>query len=170
MILISLGNSLLQSNDIKVQIYSILYLRNSTCDHQIMMPEILQVVILLLIRFKPVLTQSYTLIVRDVNPVRLSCRDASTGVSADIDNVKFWRNRTPLNDLGLREKGDIPVFEDQMENDITFTLTREFEGYYTCGRQVMDTVQESPPVFLVCKLVNYKITVAIVTIHTPLGS
>lgn len=119
------------------------------------MLEILQSVILLLINFKLVLTQSYTLIVQDVSPVRLSCRDVSTGVPADIDNVKFWRNRTPLNNLGLREKGDIPVFEDQMENDITFTLTRKFEGYYTCGRQLMDTVQESPPVFLVCELVKY---------------
>ena len=58
----------------------------------------------------------------------------STGDSADIDDVKFWRNRTPVNNLGLREKRDVPVFVDEMENGITFTLTREFEGYYTCGR------------------------------------
>ena len=128
------------------------------------MPEILQIVIFLLIRFKPVLTQSYTLIVQDVSPVRLSCCDVSTNVFADIDSVKFWRNRTPLNNLGLREKGNIPVFEDQMENDITFTLTRKFEGYYTCGRQLMDTVEESPPVFLVCELVKY--TVALMNTDT----
>ena len=119
------------------------------------MPEILQsVVILLAISLKLVLGQSYSLIVEGVGPVRLNCRDVATGVSADIDDVKFWRNRTPLNTLGLREKGDISIFEDKIEDYITFTLSRRLEGYYTCGRQVMGTVEESPPIFLVCKLVN----------------
>ena len=116
------------------------------------MQKILQGVILLF-SFKLVLTQSYRLLVEDVSPVRLSCYDISTGDSADIDDVKFWRNRTPVNNLGLREKRALPVIEDQMENEITFSLTHKFEGYYTCGRQVMGTVEESPPVFLVCKLV-----------------
>lgn len=127
------------------------------------MPEILQsVVILLAISLKLVLGQSYSLIVEGVSPVRLNCRDIATGVSADIDDVKFWRNRTPLNTLGLREKGDISIFEDKIEDYITFTLNRRFEGYYTCGRQVMGTVDESPPVFLVCKLVNNVCTLLLV--------
>ena len=118
------------------------------------MQEILLQGVILLFSFKLVLTQSYRLLVEDVSPVRLSCCacDMSTGDSADIDDVKFWRNRTAVNNLGLREKRDVPVFEDEMENGITFILTRKFEGYYTCGQQVKGTVEESPPVFLVCKL------------------
>ena len=82
--------------------------------------------VILLFSFKLVLTQSYRLLVEDVSTARLSCCDMPTWDSADIDDVKFWRNRTPVNNLGLREKRDVPVFE--VENDITFILTREFEG------------------------------------------
>lgn len=124
---------------------------------------ILQVAIFFLISFEPVLTQSYRLIVRDVSPIVLSCRDNSTGIFTDIDEVKFWRNRTLPTDPGLREKGDIPVFADQMENSIAFTLTRKFEGYYTCGR---NRVEESPPLFLVCKFCIRNSTVLYCTVAT----
>lgn len=94
----------------------------------------------------------YTLRITEITPVSLSCYDPSTEATADVNEVTFWRNRSLPNDPGLRERSDMPVFGDQTENDITFTLTREFEGYYTCGRQLMDTVErESPPIPLVCK-------------------
>ena len=131
------------------------------------MAIILQVTLLFLVSFDLILAQlpSYTLRVLEISPVRLSCIDSSTRVAADIDDVKFWRNRTLPNDPGLRERSDMAIFEDQMENDITFILTREFEGYYTCGRQLMDTVEESPPVFLVCELVKYTVAAMIVYRH-----
>ena len=125
---------------------------------------VLQVALVFLFSFKLVLAQSssYTLIVQDVGTdVKcLSCLNSSTNVFADIDKVKFWRNRILSNNQGLRERRDIAIFEDQARNDIAFTLTRNFEGNYTCGRQLMDTIEESPPVILVCKLI----------IYTPLNS
>ena len=124
---------------------------------------ILQFVLLHLVGLYLVLAQStspplprYTLRVMDVSPFRLSCYDSSTGDAADIDDVTFWRNRSLQlpNDPGLRERKDTPVFVDQIENEIVFTLTRKFEGNYTCGRQLMGTVEEeSAPVPLVCKFI-----------------
>jgi hypothetical protein len=91
-----------------------------------------------------------------VSPFRLSCYDSSTGAAADIDDVTFWRNRTLPSDPGLREGRDMPVFGDPIGNDISFILTRKFEGYYTCGRQLMGRVEdESTPIPLVCKFNMY---------------
>lgn len=96
---------------------------------------VLQVALVFLFSFKLMLAQlpSYTLIVQDVGTdVKcLSCHNSSTNVFADIDKVKFWRNRILSNNQGLREGRDIAIFEDQARNDITFTLTRNFEGNYT---------------------------------------
>ncbi len=121
----------------------------------------LQLLLLFLVGLYQVLAQSspprarYTLRVLDVSPVRLSCDDSSTGAAAHINDVTFWRNRTLPSDpgLSLREGRDMPVFVDPIENDISFILTREFEGYYTCGRQLMGRVDESTPVPLVCKFI-----------------
>ena len=117
---------------------------------------ILQFVVLFLI-IKMVLAQPYMLRARDINPAVLYCYDSSTGFPADIDDVKFWRNRILPTDQGMREKGDVHIVEDQAENEIAFIVTREFEGRYTCGRLLIDTgtVVESPPVFLVCKFSSY---------------
>ena len=125
---------------------------------------ILQFVLLYLVGLYLVLAQStspplprYRLRVMDVSPFRLSCYDSSTGDAADINDVTFWRNRSLPNDPGLRERRDMPVFVDQIENEIIFTLTRKFEGNYTCGRQLIGTVEEeSAPVPLVCKFVTYE--------------
>lgn len=124
---------------------------------------ILQFASLYLVSIYLVLAQSisppapprYTLRVMDVSPFLLTCYDSSTGDAADIDDVTFWRNRSLPNDPGLRERRDMPVFVDPIENEISFTLTREFEGYYTCGRQLIDRVEEeSAPVPLVCKFIT----------------
>ena len=115
-----------------------------------------QVVLIFLVSFSVVLAQSphYELIVGQISIVtKLACH-ASIGHIADIDDVTFWRNRTlTSNPPGLREGSDMPVFADPMENEISFILTRKFEGYYTCGRQMMDRIEESPTVPLVCKLI-----------------
>ena len=52
----------------------------------------------------------------------------------------------------LRERGAVAVFEDQTRNEISFTVTRSIEGYYTCGTQI-DSVNfdESTPLILVGK-------------------
>ena len=116
-----------------------------------------QVALLFLVSFSVVLAQSphYELRVGQISTVTsLACYEPSIGHNADIDDVTFWRNRTlTSNPQGLREGSDMPVFADLMENKISFILTREFEGYYTCGRQMMDRIEESPTVPLVCKSV-----------------
>ena len=116
-----------------------------------------QVALLFLVSFSVVLAQSphYELRVGQISTVTsLACYEPSIGHNADIDDVTFWRNRTLTSDpQGLREGSDMPVFADPMENKISFILTRKFEGYYTCGRQMMGRIEESPTVPLVCKLI-----------------
>ena len=116
-----------------------------------------QVALIFLVSFSVVLAQSphYELRVRQISIVtKLTCYEPSIGRIADIDDVTFWRNRTlTSNPPGLREGSDMPVFADPMENEISFILTRKFEGYYTCGRQMMGRIEESPTVPLVCKLI-----------------
>ena len=103
-----------------------------------------------------VLCQNFELIPiggsEDSTPVvTLACRN-SVGVIQDIDGVQFWLNRTREDSRDLREREDVPAFEDQMRNGISFTLSRDIEGFYTCGRQV-DSVNfnESAALILVGK-------------------
>lgn len=100
-----------------------------------------------------VLCQNFELILRQNTPqaVTLACRN-SAGVVQDIDNVRFWLNRTRDDSRDVRERGDIPVFEDQTRNEISITFSRSIEGYYTCGQEVDSVnVDESAPLILVCK-------------------
>ena len=103
-----------------------------------------------------VLCQNFELITiggsEDSTPVViLACQD-SVGVIQDIDGVQFWLNRTRDDSRDLREREDVPAIEDQTRNGISFTLSRDIEGFYTCGRQV-DSVNfdESAALILVGK-------------------
>ena len=100
-----------------------------------------------------VLCQNFQLILRENTPqaVTLACRN-SAGVVQDIENIEFWLNRTRDDSQDLRDRGDILIFEDQTRNEISFTISRSIEGFYTCGQQ-LDSVNfdESAPLILVCK-------------------
>ena len=86
--------------------------------------------------------------------VQLKCREETQFRYLNINNVKFWLNRTSSTDPGLREKADVTVIETEDQLGIEFNLTRNFEGYYTCGRIGSDNgteVFESVPRPLICK-------------------
>jgi hypothetical protein len=101
------------------------------------------------------LCQNFELaLIRNSPPVvTLACRN-SAGVTQDIDDVQFWLNRTREDSRDIRNREDIPAFEDQIRNEIAITFSRSIEGFYTCGRQV-DSVNfdESAALTLVCKCI-----------------
>ena len=88
--------------------------------------------------------------------VQLQCREETQFRYLNVHNVKFWLNRTSPTDPGLRERADVTVIETEDQLGIRFNLTRNFEGYYTCGRIGSDNgteVSESVPRPLIC---NFK--------------
>ena len=101
-----------------------------------------------------VLCQNFELITTRVNSetVTLACQN-SVGVIQDIDDVQFWLNRTREDSRDLREREDVPAFENQMNNEISITFSRDIEGFYTCGQQDSDGVNfdESAALILVCE-------------------
>ena len=96
--------------------------------------------------------------------VTLQCRDNSINTIANINDVKFWLNRTSPDDPDLRERSDVFVSPGQTGTELTFVLTRSIEGSYTCGIQVDSAnVEESNPEILVGKprgssltIINYR--------------
>lgn len=99
------------------------------------------------------LCQNFQLTPREIiaGAVRLTCQN-SAGVTQDIDSVQFWLNRTREDSRDLRNRPDVPTFEDQTNNEISITFSRSIEGFYTCGQQI-DSVNfnESPALILVGK-------------------
>ena len=85
--------------------------------------------------------------------VKLQCVEANTGtLSVNLNKVIFWLNRENATDAGLRERDDVTVTETEDQLGIMFNLTRDLEGYYTCGRRIdSNNVRESPKVTLICK-------------------
>ena len=82
--------------------------------------------------------------------INLKCRDSITTAELDISEIKFFLNRSSVANLSLREM-DIKVVEVG-STAINFNLTREYEGYYTCGKRVdCANVRESLPKTLICK-------------------
>ena len=70
----------------------------------------------------------------------------------NVTNVIFRENST---DTDLRERGDVTVIETDDQLGIMFNLTRNLEGYYTCGRRIDSNCvpHGSQPKPLICKLV-----------------
>lgn len=85
--------------------------------------------------------------------ILLQCRDA-TAEPLEINQTKFWLNRTSACDLDLTARADVHVVIVD-NNRIKFNLTRNLEGVYTCGRLVLQEnriiVKESTPKTLICK-------------------
>ena len=85
--------------------------------------------------------------------ITMKCRNGTTADELDAATVHFWLNRTSTNDSDLRQRDDVLVTVDD-NSSIRFTLTRNLEGNYTCGtRSDADSVQESDPRILICKLI-----------------
>ena len=98
--------------------------------------------------------------------ITLICRDDETAEKVGISEISFFLNCTSgaSNCLSLRERGDITVVADG-STGIQFNFTREYDGYYTCGRRSRGdgtctaNYTMSPPKALVCKYMDliYKI-------------
>ena len=93
--------------------------------------------------------------------ISLQCRDADTAEPLEINQTKFWLNRTLVCDSDLIARADVHV--DIVDNNrIKFNLTRNLEGVYTCGRLALQengiVVKESTPVTLLCKFSSQYMT------------
>jgi hypothetical protein len=87
--------------------------------------------------------------------ITFKCRDGYTADELEINEIDFFLNcSSSTNCPSLRERGDITVVAAG-SYDIQFNLTREYDGYYTCGKRGGDTstgnYTMSPPKALVCK-------------------
>ena len=69
----------------------------------------------------------------------------------NVTNVIFRENST---DADLREREDVTVIETKDQLGIMFNLTRNLEGYYSCGRRTdsNNVPYESPSIPLICEL------------------
>ena len=84
--------------------------------------------------------------------VTLRCRSETTQAVEYVNDTIFWRNRMTARDAGLRERNDIMVTETADQRGIRFNLTRDLEGYYSCGKRIDCTsIDESPQVTLICE-------------------
>ena len=86
--------------------------------------------------------------------ITLQCRNELTE-PLEINQTKFWLNRTSACDLDLREREDVRVIRVD-DHSIKLNITRNLEGNYTCGRLITQDgrtigVEGSNPVTLVCK-------------------
>ena len=87
--------------------------------------------------------------------ITLKCRDSSTAEELEISEINFFLNHssTATNYLSLRERGDITLVEVG-STGIKFNLTREYDGYYICGRRGDDVCtanNTSQPKALICE-------------------
>ena len=106
-----------------------------------------------LLRYGETLTiPSYQLIHRfqdiTTGSVLLQCREqAVTSLTfLNVSNAIFKENTT---DVDLRERCDMTVTETEDQLGIAFNLTRNVEGYFTCGRK--SSAQQSQPKPIICK-------------------
>ena len=80
--------------------------------------------------------------------ITLKCRDSSTAEELEKNEINFFLNRS-----SVREREDIRVVEVG-STGIKFNLTREYDGYYTCGKRGDNTCtanDKSLPTALICE-------------------
>ena len=83
--------------------------------------------------------------------ITMQCRSFTTTENIPISEVQFWLNYTTCNNAtSLREREDVNVLEVDSYS-IKFNLTRNLEGYYTCGKQVDENCTMSTKRELICK-------------------
>ena len=90
--------------------------------------------------------------------ITLQCHD-DLAEPLEINQIKFWLNRTSACDLDLREREDVRVIR-VTDKSIKLNISRNLEGNYTCGQLIAQDdriigVEESNPVTLVCKFSNF---------------
>ena len=81
------------------------------------------------------------------------CRSYATAEKLPLSEVQFWLNRT-ANGTSLRERTDINVLEVD-KYSIRFNLTRNLEGFYTCGKCTNEDCEMSSQKQLICKCIQY---------------
>ena len=93
------------------------------------------------------------------------CRTSITAENIAISEVQFWLNLTCNSTTSIRQRTDVNVSE--VDNySIKFNLTRDLEGYYTCGKQVSEDCMMSSATALICK---YQVKPATNRNHTILS-
>ena len=109
--------------------------------------------------YPPRLLHTYELIYRtDVSTeqtgsITMICRSDATAEDIPLSKVQFWLNRT-ANSTSLRERTDINVLEVD-KYSIRFNLTRNLEGFYTCGKCINEDCEMSDQKQLICKCIHY---------------
>ena len=79
------------------------------------------------------------------------CRSYATAEKLPLSEVQFWLNGT-ANSTSLRERTDINVLEVD-KYSIRFNLTRNLEGFYTCGKCTDEDCEMSSQKQLICKCI-----------------
>ena len=93
--------------------------------------------------------------------ITMKCRKSSTAEELDLSETSFFLNHSSvINCLSLRDRGDITLVSVG-RTGIKFNLTREYDGYYSCGKRGGDTCNvnytTSLPKPLVCEW-SYRIS------------
>ena len=87
--------------------------------------------------------------------VKLKCRNYITLEEINVQQVKFWLNSTSSNAQDLREREDFGSVEVIGCCRIKFNLTRNLEGFYSCGKKTNDSdgakLLKSHSLELICK-------------------
>ena len=82
--------------------------------------------------------------------ITMFCRSSITAENVAISEVQFWLNLTTCNSTtSLQERVDVNV--SVFDDSIKFNLTRNLEGYYTCGKKVGENCVMSTEKELICK-------------------
>ena len=82
--------------------------------------------------------------------ITMLCRSFTTAENVPISEIQFWLNSTTCNNTTSLRERDVNVLEVDSYS-IKFNLTRNLEGYYTCGKQVNENCIVSFQIELICK-------------------
>ena len=86
--------------------------------------------------------------------ITLTCREAESGNEIDVDSTNYFLNSSKWATTDLREREGFSKVETVGCCSIKFNLPPNLEGNYTCcAKSNSDTIQESPPVTLICEYI-----------------
>ena len=85
--------------------------------------------------------------------ITMICRSDATAEDVPLSKVQFWLNWT-ANSTSLQERTDINILEVD-KYSIRFNLTRNLEGFYTCGKCINEDCEMSDQKQLICKCLHY---------------
>ena len=88
---------------------------------------------------------------KESGSITLTCRDGSTADELNVNDITFWLNSSSESGMDLSQREDINITEVGCCS-IKFSLLRNLEGYYTCGKlDESENITESQPLTLICK-------------------